>query len=270
MNNNKSKEEIKIIREGGKKLSMIMSRLKKEVKPGVSTEFLEDILCSLMEKIGGRPSFKNFEIFSGDYFPTGLCASINNEIVHSPAIPGRILKEGDIIGLDIGMEYPLKKGKLENRYSRCGGFYTDMAETVAVGKISKEAMKLIETTRKSLELAIKKVKPGNTLNDIGKTIQNYAEKRGFSVVRDLVGHGVGYRVHEEPEVFNYDFVSDGIKDIVLEQGMVIAIEPMINAGGWRTKSGRDGFSVVTADGSLSAHFEHTVAVTESGSIVITS
>ncbi len=270
MTSKKTKEEIKILREGGKKLSSILKKVKKEVRPGVSTEFLEEIACKLMKEAGGRPAFKNFEIFSGEYFPTALCTSINEEVVHAPAIPGRVLEEGDMIGIDVGMEYPLNGGKVDNRYSRLGGFYTDMSQTVAVGKISKEKIKIMETTKKCLELAIKKAKPGNTLNDIGKVIQKKAERDGFSVVRDLVGHGVGYKVHEEPQVFNYDFVKEGIKDMVLEPGLVIAIEPMLNAGGPAVKSGPDGFSVVTADGSVSAHFEHTIAITEKGNIIITA
>lgn len=270
MDNNKTKEEIKILKKGGVKLASIIRKVSKEVKPGVSTEFLEELAIRLIEKAGGRPSFKNHEIFSGEYFPTALCTSINEEIVHAPAIPGRILKEGDIIGIDVGMEYPLKGGAVENRYSRRGGFYTDMAITLPVGRVKRETAKLLETTKRCLELGIKKAKPGNTLNDIGRAIEGYAKKNGFCVVRDLVGHGVGYKVHEEPQVFNYDFVSDGIKDIVLTPGMVLAIEPMVNMGGFRTRTGNDSFSVVTADGSLSAHFEHTVAITERDNIIITA
>ncbi|MBD3247957.1 type I methionyl aminopeptidase [Candidatus Falkowbacteria bacterium] len=267
----KTKEEIKILKEGGKKLGSIMKRLVREVKPGVSTEDLEKLACELIKKADGRPAFKNFEIFSGEYFPTALCTSVNNEIVHKPAIPGRVLNEGDIIGIDIGMEYPIKKKKkIENRYSRFGGFYTDMAKTIAVGDIDRHTKKLLSATKESLEIAIRKAKPGNTLNDIGKSIQKHVESKGFSVVRDLVGHGVGHKVHEDPQVFNYDFLKEGIKDVVLEPGMVIAIEPMVNVGSPATKSGPDGFSVVTADGSLSAHFEHTIAIVDKGNIVITS
>jgi methionyl aminopeptidase len=270
----KTKDEIAVLRAGGKILSRILKRLAAEVKPGINTEKLEILAVELIEKAGGRPSFKNYEIGNGRYFPTALCASINNEIVHGLPIPGRILKEGDIIGLDLGMEYPAtaleaKKFTTKNRYSALGGFYTDMALTVLVGKVNKETKRLVDVTRKALEVGIKEAKPGNSLDKLGTAIQNYIEKEGFSVVRDLVGHGVGHQVHEEPEVFNYEFVSYGIPDTVLKPGMVIAIEPMVNIGRSDIKSGSDGFSIITADGSLSAHFEHTIAITEKGCIVIT-
>ncbi len=270
----KTKDEIEVLRAGGKILSRILHRIAAEVKPGVSTERLENMACQMIEAAGGRPSFKNYELGNGRYFPTALCASVNNEIVHGLPIPARILKEGDIIGLDLGMEYPVtpreaEKFKVKNRYSTLGGFYTDMTLTVPVGKISPKVKKLVQITRLALEVGIKLAKPGNTLNQLGTAIQNFVEKEGYSVVRDLVGHGVGHQVHEDPEVFNYEFVSYGIRDTVLKPGMVIAIEPMVNLGRAETRSGPDGFSIVTADGSLSAHFEHTVAITEKGNIVIT-
>jgi methionyl aminopeptidase len=270
----KTREEIIALRAGGKILAHILRRIAAEVKPGVNTEELENMACKLIEASGGRPSFKNYEVGNGRFFPAALCTSVNNEIVHGLPIPGRILAEGDIIGLDLGMEYPVtaeeaKKFKVKNRYSALGGFYTDMTLTVPVGKIGKKAKKLIEVTRKSLELGIKEAKPGNTLNQLGIAVQNFIEKEGFSVVKDLVGHGVGHQVHEEPEVFNYEFASYGIRDTVLKPGMVIAIEPMVNMGRADTRTGPNGFSIITADGSLSAHFEHTVAITEKGNIVIT-
>lgn len=266
----KTKEEIEVLRKGGKILAQILKKVSKEVKPGVNTEHLENMACDLIEKAGGRPAFKNYEIFSGRFFPTALCTSINSEVVHAPAIPGRILKEGDIVGLDLGMEYPVKKkAKVKNKYSRFGGFYTDTAKTVACGKVDKKIEKLLKVTRESLKLAIKKSKPGGTLNDVGKAIQKHVESNGFSVVRDMVGHGVGHKVHEDPQVFNYQFVKEGIEDIVLKPGMVIAIEPMVNVGDPGIIIGPDNFSVVTADGSLNAHFEHTVAITEKGNIIIT-
>jgi methionyl aminopeptidase len=270
----KTKQEIEVLRAGGKILSRILKKIAAEVKPGVSTEKLEKMACEMIEAAGGRPAFKDYEMGSGRYFPTALCTSINNEVVHGLAIPGRILKEGDIIGLDIGMEYPVTKKEAEkfnikNRYSDLGGYYTDMTYTLPVGKISKDAKRLLDVTRKSLEIGIREAKPGNSLNKLGAAIQNYVESEGFSVVKDLVGHGVGHQVHEEPEVFNYEFVSYGIRDTILKPGMVIAIEPMVNFGRAETKTGRDGFSIVTADGSLSAHFEHTIAITEKGKIIIT-
>jgi methionyl aminopeptidase len=270
----KTDEEIKVLRVGGKILASVLKRLAAEVRPGTNTANLEDLACQLIEKAGGRPSFKNYEVGNGRFFPAALCLSINNEIVHGLPIPGRIIKEGDIVSLDLGMEYPVtaeaaKKYKVKNSHSRLGGFFTDTAMTVPAGKISQEAKRLIEATRKSLQIAIREARPGKTLNDLGIAVENYVKSEGFSIVKDLVGHGVGYQVHEDPEVFNYEFASYGIPDTVLKPGMVIAIEPMVNLGKSETKSGPDGFSFVTADGSLSAHFEHTVAITEKGNIIIT-
>lgn len=261
----KTEKEIEIMRQGGKILAGILNKLIIEVKPGATTGYLEKMACDLIKAAGGRPSFKGYKpMHDARAFPTALCASINNEVVHAPALPPRKLNPGDIIGLDLGMEYPYGKNTR--------GYYTDMAATAAAGKIGKQAKKLINVTRKSLELAIKQVKPGNTLNDIGRAIRQYVEKQGFSVVRDLVGHGVGTAVHEEPQVPNYEIL-DGFnrseENIILKPGMTIAIEPMVNAGGWKIKTGRDGLTILTADGGLSAHFEHTVAVTEKGCEVLT-
>lgn len=256
----KTDSEIKIMREGGKILAGVLKRLGEMVKPGAATGELEETACALIANAGGRPAFKGYASHGSSPFPTALCASINNEVVHAPALPSRTLKSGGIIGIDIGMEYPFGKGK--------HGYYTDMAATFAVGKISKEAKKLINVTKKSLDAGIKKVKPGNTLNDIGKAAQYCAEKEGFSVVRELVGHGVGTEVHEDPQVPNYEIFNEA-ENCVLKQGMTIAIEPMVNAGGWRVKYCRNGFTVATYDGSLSAHFEHTVVVTKTGYEILT-
>jgi methionyl aminopeptidase len=270
----KTKEEIEVLRAGGKILASVLRRLAAEVKQGTNTADLEKLAVELIEKAGARPAFKDYEMGNGRYFPAALCTSVNSEVVHGLPIPGRVLKEGDIIGLDLGMEYPITpreaaKFKVRNKYSVLGGYYTDSTLTVPVGKISKEAKKLLDVTRKSLEIGIKYAKPGNTLNQLGTVIENYVEKNGYSVVKDLVGHGVGHQVHEDPEVFNYEFVSYGIRDTVLKPGMVIAIEPMVNVGKANIKEGSNGFSYLTADGSLSAHFEHTIAITEKGNIVIT-
>ena len=260
----KKKHEIKIMRQGGKILAGILEKLIAEVKPGITTGQLEEMACILIKEAGGRPSFKGYKSrHDTKPFPTTLCTSINNEIVHAPSLPGRELKEGDIIGIDLGMEYPYGNNNKN-------GYYTDMSKTVAVGKINKETEKLVRVSKKSLDLAINKVKPGNTLNDIGKTIQQLAEANGFSVVRELVGHGVGYDVHEEPQVPNFEIKDGSMKNVILKPGLVIAIEPMINIGGWKVKIGKDGFTILTADNSLSAHFEHTVAVTENGYEILTS
>lgn len=271
----KNPEEIRIIREGGRILSQILKEMVAEVKPGVSTLALENILVKRIKEAGGRPAFKDYDMGDGIYFPSALCASINEEVVHGTAIPGRLLKSGDIIDLDIGMEWPVdpkvreKVGAPINKFSDDGGFYTDMCTTVAVGKISQEAKKLLKVTRECLDAGIKQAKPGNTLNDIGKAIQFIAETHGYGVVRDLVGHGVGYLAHEDPNVFNYSIPQKSRENMTLEVGMVIAIEPMINMGTWKVDMADNDFTVVTDDGSLSAHFEHTVAITENGPEILT-
>ena len=271
----KNPEEIRIIREGGRILSRILQEMMAEVKPGVSTLALENILVKRIAEAGGRPSFKDYDMGDGVLFPSALCASINEEVVHGTAIPGRLLKSGDIIDLDIGMEWPVDpkvramvKAPL-NKFSTGGGFYTDMCATVAVGKISQDAKKLLKVTRECLEAGIKQAKPGNTLNDIGTAIENIAEAHGYGVVRDLVGHGVGYLAHEDPNVFNYSIPQKSRENLVLEVGMVIAIEPMINLGTWKVEVADNDFTIITADDSLSAHFEHTVAITENGPEVLT-
>lgn len=259
----KSNEEIEIMRTGGKILGQILRELARTVKPGMTTGRLEELACSLIAKAGGRPSFKGYKSASETLaYPTALCTSINSEIVHAPSLPSRTLNAGDIIGIDVGMEYPYGQD--------VRGYYTDMAVTVPVGKVSPEANKLIKVTRRSLELALKTIKPGATLNDIGRAIQTHVEANGFSVVRDLVGHGVGVAVHEDPQVPNYVINDDFIENIVLKPGMTLAIEPMVNIGKPRVKGLSDGNTIATADGSLSAHFEHTIAVTENGYSILTT
>ena len=270
----KKENEIALIREGGHILSGILKKIAAEVKPGVKTDYLEKMACDLIKQAGGRPAFKGYKTFLDDKgFPTALCTSINDEVVHAPAIPGRVLNEGDIIGIDVGMEYPIQEhpqnGKPYNKLSKKGGFYTDMAITVPVGNVGKDVQKLIDVTKKSLDLGIAQVKPGNTLNDIGRAIQKYAEAQGFSVVRDLVGHGVGFAVHEDPQVPNYEVRDRSMKNVTLKSGMVIAIEPMVNMGSYEIMGSEDGFTIVTTDESLSAHFEHTVVVTNNGCEILT-
>ena len=271
----KNSEEIAIIRAGGRILSRILAEMVKEVRPGVSTLALEHILVKRISEAGGRPSFKDYDMGDNLFFPSALCASINSEVVHGTAIPGRLLKSGDIIDLDIGMEWPVdlkvraEIGAPINKFSSAGGYYTDMCTTVAVGKISQAAKKLLKVTRECLEAGISQAKPGNTLNDIGKSIQFIAETNGYGVVRDLVGHGVGYLAHEDPNVFNYAIPQKSPENLVLEVGMVIAIEPMINLGTWKVKVASNKYTILSADDSLSAHFEHTVAIMENGPEILT-
>jgi methionyl aminopeptidase len=269
----KTKEELEIMRMGGQKLARILVEVANAVKPGTTTADLEKIALQLIKEAGARPAFKGLMMYNRRRFPTALCTSINDEIVHAPALPARELRSGDIIGIDLGMEYPLEKkqaGRPYNRYSKKGGYFTDMAVTVPVGEVSAEIKKLIAATKQSLFLGIKEVQAGKRLNNIGKAIQKYVESEGFSVVRELVGHGVGHEVHEDPQILNYSARGEAEYNIELKSGMVLAIEPMVNLGSWRALEAPDGFTIVTKDGSLSAHFEHTVAVTEEGPIVLTS
>ncbi len=245
----KTQKEIELMAEGGKILAEVLKKVSAEAKPGVGIKKLNELAENLILASGSRPSFKNYKTSPTDRpFPTALCASINNEIVHGPADRSIILESGDIIGLDLGVEYK--------------GYFTDMAVTLAVGKISPEAEKLLIVTRDALALGIKQVREGNTLADIGSAIQTHAEKHGFSVVRELVGHGVGKNVHEDPRVPNY--FTEEAKSIPIKKGMTIAIEPMVNIGDWPIKLADDSWTFITADGSLSAQFEHTVALDHNG------
>lgn len=271
----KTQEEIAAIRAGGRILAGILKKLKAAVKPGVNTADLETMMLAMVAEAGGRPAFKDYPMGDGVFFPSAICASINDEVVHGAAIPGRILQAGDIVDLDIGMEWPVKPEIREqlnlpiNPHSPDGGFYTDMCATVPVGEISREAKRLLKVTRECLDAGIKKVRPGAHLNDIGGIVQSIAEMAGYGVVRDLVGHGVGYQAHEDPEVYHYLINERSSANIELKAGMVICIEPMINAGTYKVDVAENGFTIVSADHSLSAHFEHTIAVTDDGYEILT-
>lgn len=267
----KNQAEIDIIYQGGQILARILDKLGQELKPGASTAQIEDLALSLIKEAGGRPAFKDYNMGGGIFFPSALCVSINNEVVHGSSLPDRIVQEGDIVSFDIGMEWPLqtpeeaqKNNRPYNNHSLGGGFYTDTCRTFAVGKISFLAEKLLKVTQTALNLGISQAVAGKTLNDIGKTIEDYIKKEGFSSVRDLVGHGVGYLAHEDPYVFHYEIGDNSPSNIILKPGMVIAIEPMINVGKSRVKMASNGYTVLTADNSLSAHFEHSVAILEPG------
>jgi methionyl aminopeptidase len=246
----KTADDIAKLKEGGRILARIMEGLCRAVMPGMSTMQLEELARKLIEEYQVKPSFLGF----GDPpYPCALCASVNDEVVHSIPVKEKILKKGDIIGLDLGIWFE--------------GLCTDMARTVAVGEISKQANKLIEVTRESLAIAERTVKAGATVGDIGFAVQSYVEENGFSVVRSLVGHGVGYKVHEPPQIPNYGRKGQGL---VLSEGMVIAIEPMVNIGRHEVEVGDNGWDIVTLDKQLSAHFEDTLAVTKDGCIVLTA
>jgi methionyl aminopeptidase len=253
----KSEKEIKLMRKGGKMLSSILNMVIKEIKPGVDIKDLDVLAEKLIISHGGKPAFKNYKGHDSDPpFPSTMCISINDEVVHGDGTRSVVLNKGDIVDFDIGMRYPAKDG-----------LYTDMSKTVPVGNISKELEKLIKVTKKSLELGIEQVKPGNRIKDISRAIQEYVESNGYSVVRRLVGHGVGHEVHEEPMIPN--FVDKKWGNIKLKKGMTLAIEPMVNVGSSDIKTAKDGWTVITSDSSLSAHFEHTVAVTQDGYNILT-
>jgi len=241
----KTPKEIAVMEEGGKILAKILKKVGEEVKPGITTEYLNKVAEDLVFEYGGKPSFKGYE-----GFPASLCTCINEEIVH--CIPSkRKLKEGDIVSLDFGVLYK--------------GYHTDAARTVPVGEVSSQARRLIRVTKKSLKRALRKVKPGNTFGDIGNTIQRYVEDRGFNVIRDLTGHGIGKEIHEDPQILNYGKRHTGPE---IKKGMIICIEPMVTVGDWKIEKIEDG-GFKTKDDSLSAHFEDTILVTEKGCKVLT-
>lgn len=257
----KKPDEIEKILAGCKITGEILEKLYKMVKPGMSTWEVDQAAEKMIHDAGGRPAFKGYKTHPDDTpFPSTICASINEGLVHGIAKKNAILKDGDIFTIDIGMEWPFKKGE--------HGFYTDTAYTVAVGKISKENEKLLHVTQESLEAGIRAAVPGNSVADIGRAVENYVKSQGkYGIIRDLVGHGVGHAVHEDPKVPNY--YDPKLEKIKLRPGMVLAIEPMVAMGDWHVKTGDDGWTIVMADGSMSAHFEHTVVITESGNIVAT-
>lgn len=244
----KSPREIEIMAQGGRILGATVEMLRREVRPGMSTWELDEMAESFIRSHpGATPSFK------GLYgFPGSVCASINEEIVHGIPSRKRVLEDGDIISIDVGVKFD--------------GYHTDSATTVPVGAVPAESQRLMDVTRQALDAGVDAARPGNHIGDIGAAIQAVVEASGFSIVRDLVGHGIGVAFHEEPQVPNYGKPRRGTK---LVPGLTIAIEPMVNAGGAATRTMPDRWTVVTVDGSRSAHFEHTVAITETGPRVLT-
>lgn len=248
----KDKKEIDILREGGRILASVLCQVADGARIGVLTIELDALAEKLIKQSGGTPSFKNYKTTEDEIpFPFALCVSINDEVVHG--IPGeRSLQSGDIVGLDLGLEFK--------------GFYTDMAITVPMGKVSDEAKKIIDIAEESLNGGINAAKGGAHIGDIGFAVQSCAEKKGFSVVRKLVGHGLGHRPHESPEIPNFGEKRTGM---TLKEGMVLAIEPMITAGGPDVFLGDDMWTWKTKDRSLSAHFENTIIITKFGAEIIT-
>lgn len=234
-------EEIEKARASNRIVAEVLSRLREKVKPGVKTKDLDAFAKEIAEKRGARPAFKGYH-----GYPHSLCISINEVVVHG--MPSeRVLMEGDIVGLDFGVCYQ--------------GFYGDATITLPVGRVTDRALKLMQVTEQSLYAGIEQAREGNRLGDISAAVQSVAEDAGYSVVRDFVGHGIGKNLHEEPQIPNFGQRGRGIE---LKKGMILAIEPMVNEGQFKVQILPDGWTVVTKDGSLSAHFEHSVAITENG------
>jgi methionyl aminopeptidase len=242
----KTKREIEIIRNNGKILARALKLVEERIRPGTKTRELNRVAEDFITQQGAYPAFKGYR-----GFPSSICVSIDEEVVHG--IPGeRALEQGQIVSVDIGV---LKDG-----------YYADAARTYSVGEIPERSRKLVDVTREALECALDSVKEGGHLSDLSHAIQSFVERNGFSVVRDLVGHGIGKKMHEEPQIPNFGEPGQGV---MLKKGMVFAIEPMVNAGSWEIETRDDHWTIVTRDGSLSAHFEHTVAVTENGAEILT-
>ena len=242
----KSKSEVDIMREAGRIVALTHQELAKYIRPGITTKDLDDIAEKFIRSMGALPSFKGYGGFSGS-----ICTSVNEELVHG--IPGnRVLNDGDIISIDIGADYQ--------------GYHGDSAWTYPVGTITEEAKKLMEVTELSLFKGLEKAAPGSRLSDISHAIQQYVEDAGFSIVREYVGHGIGQQLHEDPQIPNYGPPGRGPR---LKAGMVLAIEPMVNAGQRYVRTLADNWTVVTVDKSLCAHYEHTIAITDDGFEILT-
>ena len=242
----KSPREIEKMRKAGRIVAEVLDLISENIKPGITTRTLDRLAAEHFKRSKARPAFLGYQ-----GFPANICVSIDDEVVHG--IPGeRKLVEGQIVSIDVG--------------SILDGYYGDGARSFGVGEISPESRKLLEVTENSLLKGIERGRMGNHLGDISAAIQTYVEAQGFSVVRDLVGHGIGRKMHEEPQVPNYGTPGSGIE---LNEGLVVAIEPMINAGGYDVRILPDGWTIVTADGGNSAHFEHTVAITANGPEILT-
>jgi methionyl aminopeptidase len=243
----KSSYELDLMRQAGRIVAQVHERFREMVRPGITTAELEEAALQIIEREGAIPSFKGYR-----GFPAAICASINEEIVHGIPSPERMVEEGDIISLDVGAIYK--------------SYHGDAAITLPVGEIDEEVRHLLEVTQRTLETGIAQSLVGNRIGDISATIQRYVEGNGFNVVREYTGHGIGREMHEEPQIPNFGTPDRGAR---LQPGMTFALEPMLTVGDWRTQTLSDGWTVVTADGSLSAHFEHTLLVTDGEPEILT-
>ncbi len=243
----KSPRELALMRQAGRIVAQVHERFRDIVRPGISTAELERVASRIIEREGAVPSFKGYR-----GFPAAICASINEEIVHGIPSPERVLEEGDIISLDVGVIYK--------------GYQGDAAITLPVGEVDEEVRRLLEVTQDALAAGIGQSRAGKRVGDISAAIQRHAETNGFNVVREYTGHGIGQQMHEEPQIPNFGRPNRGRR---LRPGMTFALEPMVMAGDWRTRVLSDDWTVVTADGSLSAHFEHTLAVTDGEPEILT-
>jgi len=243
-----SSEDIACMRQAGRVAALILKKLGKCVRPGVVTKSIEDNFDNYLKDYPGMESA--FKGFMG--YPASLCVSINDEVIHGIPSDKRVIQEGDLVSIDLGIKYK--------------GLFVDTAYTYIAGRAGNVARKLVKTTLKSLYEGIKKVKPQATIGDIGSAVQNFVERQGFSVVRQFVGHGIGRALHQHPEVPNFGAAGSGDK---LSEGMAIAIEPMVTAGHYNVVVASDGWTAKTRDGSLSAHFEHTIAITKKGPLILT-
>lgn len=261
----KTSTEMDYITECGKRLGAILETLSTLVHPGVTALEIDQEAERLIREAGGVPAFKGYTTRKSDPpFPSTICASLNTELVHGIATKEKVIKDGDIFSIDIGMQYPAGSGEGQNG----NGYFTDTAITLPIGDVPKDIKRLLAVTREALEVGIDAVQIGGTIADIGKAVETYVNNAGtYGIVRDLVGHGVGHAVHEDPRVPNvYD---KDLESWRIEPGVVIAIEPMMTLGGHAIRVDDDGWTISPADQSLCAHFEHTIVVTESGPSVVT-
>ncbi len=252
----RSRREIELMRKAGAVVANVLSKLQETAEPGVTTAYLDNIALEMTGEAGAEALFKGVRIsYAKIPFPGAICTSINEQIVHGIPSEKVILKNGDILSIDFGV--------------RLNGYCADAAITIGIGKISEDRRRLIEVTKQSLDIVTAKAAPSVKWSQIAEQMQSYAESAGFSVVRDFVGHGIGQKMHEDPKLPN--FVSEELlaNDIVLAEGMVLATEPMINAGSYKTQTLKDGWTAVTKDGKCSAHFEHTIAITKNGCEILT-